>query len=73
MIDMIYSCRMDALKMVVEEFKKETKGPEKAAKSYLSSLTTALFFSKAKQDEEDDEEQLEYTNKTGVSTGNGPN
>ncbi len=71
LIDMIYTCRMDALNNTVEEFKKETKGPEKAPKGYLGGITTALgrtfFGAKLEEEEdEDDEEELEHKSSVGV-------
>ncbi|CAM3039481.1 Dot/Icm secretion system substrate [Legionella steigerwaltii] len=73
LIDMIHACRVDALKVVVEDFKKETKGPEKAPKGYIGSLSSALNFSiwnKAKEDEEEEDEELEHKqeHKKGVTS-----
>ncbi|KTD74294.1 hypothetical protein [Legionella tucsonensis] len=72
LIDMIYACRTEALHDVVEEFKKETKGPEKVTKGYLGlgRLSSALGYFKAKKedDSEEDEEVLEH--KSGTPTVN---
>ncbi|WP_454782004.1 hypothetical protein [Legionella sp. WA2022007384] len=69
LIDMIYDCRMASLKGAVEEFKKETKKESKKeskeSKGYLGSLSSTIgktfFGSKATDEEESDDEELEHT------------
>ncbi|KTC80456.1 hypothetical protein [Legionella cherrii] len=72
LIDMIHACRADALKVVVEEFKKETKAPEKPAKGYLGGLSSALgslsFYNRSKK-EDDEEEEDELEHKSNMTNG----
>ncbi|HHF7373140.1 Uncharacterised protein [Legionella bozemanae] len=64
LIDMIYACRTEALNDAVEEFKKETKTPEKTSKGgYLAS---ALGYFRAKKDEESEEEDDVLEHKSGT-------
>ncbi|KTD71008.1 MULTISPECIES: hypothetical protein [Legionella] len=66
LIDMIFACRTDSLKIVVEDFKKETKGPEKASKSYLGGIASTLaslgglYAKKEDEEDEDEDEVLEH-------------
>ncbi|STY30138.1 Dot/Icm secretion system substrate [Legionella wadsworthii] len=68
-IDMILDCRKKALETNVEEFKKETKGPEKPAKGYLGGLSSKLGLTifGAKKDDEEEEEDEDLEHKSGSS------
>lgn len=74
-IDMINSCRTEAVERIVENFKKEGKASEKAQAGYLSgfsALTLSLFGGGKKSgsaEEEEDEDELEHKCVTSVSTG----
>lgn len=66
-IDMIHSCRHEALHHVVEEFKKEGKAPEKASKSYIASALSALSFLSSKKEEHSEEEDDELEHKESLT------
>ncbi|KTD40332.1 substrate of the Dot/Icm secretion system [Legionella parisiensis] len=64
LIDMIYACRTDALNDAVEEFKKETKLPEKTSKGGYLASALGYFRAKKEDDSEEEDEVLEH--KSGI-------